>query len=240
MVMDQLNLLLIFAIILFLILICRPFLCFRTIAEWEDSVKKGYVSAKIRWMARFYPDKVRFFSWWLQIRRLKQQNISGSVAELGVYKGDSARILHQMDPARKFHLFDTFSGFTGKDLLTETGEAATYKPSNFADTYINKVLDRIGGNENIIPHPGYFPDTAAGLDAERFALVNMDADLYNPTKAGLEFFYPRLVRGGVIFIHDYNSKWPGIQKAIDEFATKIPEIPLLIPDKDGTVIIVKS
>jgi O-methyltransferase len=207
--------------------------------DWKNEVKKGKVSGMLRRIAFSYPDKVRFYSWWLQVERLKRDHIQGSFAELGVYRGDSARIIHQMDPSRKFHLFDTFSGFTGKDLVMETGEAATYPVSSFADTYVKKVIERIAGNENIIPHPGYFPDTAKELENERFALVNMDADLYNPTKAGLEFFYPHLAPGGVIFIHDYNHKWDGILKAVNEFTIMISEMPVLIPDKEGTVLIVK-
>jgi len=69
--------------------------------------------------------------------------------------------------------------------------------------------------------------------------VNIDADLYVPTKAGLEFFYPRLNKGGAIFIHDYNDKWPGVMKAVEEFLHMIPETPFIIPDRDGTVVIVK-
>jgi len=68
----------------------------------------------------------------------------------------------------------------------------------------------------------------------------MDADLYNPTKAGLEYFYPRLSPGGVIFIHDYNDKWQGLIKAVDEFAATIPEKLILVPDLDSTVMIVKN
>jgi O-methyltransferase len=53
-----------------------------------------------------------------------------------------------------------------------------------------------------------------GLNDVLYALVNLDADLYNPTKAGLEYFYPHLSPGGVIFIHDYNHKWEGLMKLL--------------------------
>ena len=36
-----------------------------------------------------------------------------------------------------------------------------------------------------------------------FALVHLDCDLYAPMRAGLEFFYPKLVPGGFMIIHDY-------------------------------------
>ena len=146
-----------------------------------------------------------------------------------------------MAPDRNLHLFDTFEGFTNADLQTEKGEAATYTSKNFADTSVNKVLKKIGGNPaKLHVHAGYFPASAAGLGDIRYALVNMDADLYNPTRAGLEYFYPRLAPGGIIFIHDYNHKWEGLVNAVDEFAGNIPESPVILPDFDSTVMIVKN
>ncbi len=144
-----------------------------------------------------------------------------------------------MDNDRKFHLFDTFEGFTQTDLIGETGKAATYTTKNFADTSFEKVKKRLNSDKFEF-HQGYFPDTTTGLEKESFALVNMDADLYNPTKAGLEFFYPRLSLGGVIIIHDYNPDWPGIMQAVDEFAKTInlPIVPM--PDQDSSVMIFKS
>jgi O-methyltransferase len=208
--------------------------------EWEHACKSGLVSRKLINLERNYPDKVRFFSWWFQIERLKRDGIPGGFAEVGVYKGESASVLHHMDPLRKLHLFDTFTGFPPRDLAQETGEAAGYTPDRFADTHVTEVIRKISGNENILLHPGYFPETAEQVRNEIFALVNLDADLYRPTRAALDFFYPRLSPGGIIFIHDYNYKWEGIKKAVDEFAQKIPEALILVPDIDGTCMIMRN
>lgn len=209
-------------------------------ASWADARRKKKIEPSVRRMERRYRDKARFFTWWLQVERLKRERISGDFAELGVYKGKSARILHHMDSTRVFHLFDTFEGFSREDLEHETGEASTYTPLHFADTDTGRVIQYIKGNQNILIHAGHFPGSAAKLNDCRFALVNLDVDLYNPTRAGLEFFYPRLVPGGVILIHDYNYRWPGIMKAVDEFSEKIPEGIIFIPDIDGTALIVKN
>ncbi len=208
---------------------------------WEHARKQGKLSRELLKASRNYPDKVRLYNFWLQIQRIEQESIPGDFAELGVYKGESARIIHRMAPGRTLHLFDTFEGFTGSDLQPETGEASTYTTKNFADTSLNKVLKNMGGDpEKIKIHAGYFPQSTAGFENSTFAMVSMDADLYNPTKAGLEFFYPRLSPGGVIFIHDYNNKWEGLMKAVDEFASNLPETLVLSPDLDSTVMIVKN
>jgi O-methyltransferase len=208
--------------------------------EWDHACKSGRIGRELKKIARNYPDKVRFFNFWYQVERLGREDVPGCFAELGVYKGESARVLHHMDPGRKFHLFDTFTGFPPSDLAHETGEAATYTPDRFSDTGITAVIHTISGNGNILLHPGYFPDTATQTNDEIFALVNLDADLYQPTRAALEFFYPRLSPGGVIFIHDYNYKWEGIKRAVDDFVKTIPESLSLVPDLDGTAMIVKN
>lgn len=208
---------------------------------WENARKQGLISRDLLKAARNYPDKVRLYNFWLQIDRIEKDKINGDFAELGVYKGESAKLIQLMAPERTFHLFDTFKGFTGVDLKPETGVASTYSTESFEDTSINKVLKKINGKPDKIKiHAGYFPQSTNGLDELTFAFVSLDADLYNPTKAGLEYFYPRLSPGGIIFIHDYNHKWEGLMKAVDEFVQGIPEQLILLPDFDSTVMIVRN
>ena len=208
--------------------------------QWLHMLKEKKISETLVTLEKHYNDKVRFYNFWFQIERLKKENVKGEFAELGVYKGETAKILHMMDNSRKLHLFDTFEGFKKDDLKNETGEAATYSTKNFADTNENKVLNYINGNKNIVIHKGHFPETTKDLENEKFALVNIDADLYNPIKDGCNYFYPRLSPGGVIIIHDYNHKWDGAVKAVNEFAKLIPENIIEVPDIHGTVMIIKN
>lgn len=225
--------------------------------EWEYARKRGLIPEELIRLEKNYPDKVRFFNWWFQVERLKRSGVQGDFAELGVYKGESAKIIHLMDPSRIFHLYDTFEGFKEDDLKEETGEAAAYTTRNFADTSLEAVKRYLGNEAQYVYHAGRFPDSVAFKNESltgspstndqrlttkdsQLSLVNIDADLYLPTKAGLEYFYPLLAPGGVIIIHDYNYKWPGIKKAVDEFAKKIPEPLVMVPDRDGSVMIVKT
>lgn len=209
-------------------------------AGWQEAVKSGFVSKELKHLERNYPDKVRFFIWWFQVERLRRMHVSGDFAELGVYKGESARILYHMDSSRKIHLFDTFEGFPEQDLVGEEGVAATYTKENFADTGIEKVARFLDAGDRVVFYKGYFPETTSTLNDERFALVNIDADLYLPTFSALEFFYPRLSPGGVMLIHDYNTKWMGVMRAVDTFAKTIPEEPALLPDMEGTIMIIRN
>ena len=207
---------------------------------WLKAVRSGKVSPSLLKAEKRYADKIRFYNLWLQIERIKYDGVEGSFAELGVYKGDTANILHLCDPDRRLHLFDTFEGFPSTDLKEETGKAAGYTVQHFADTSVKKIKALIGDHPNIIIHKGYFPKTASDCTEEKFALVNLDADLHRPTRAGLEFFYPRLSEGGVILIHDYNDDWPELVRAVDAFCSGISEFLIPLPDADSTVMIIKG
>ena len=75
--------------------------------------------------------------------------------------------------------------------------------------------------EQCIVKKGWFPETAKGLENERFCFVSLDTDLYDPILAGLEFFYPRMVNGGVILIDDYFDKLTiGVAKAVESFCAQ--------------------
>ena len=95
-------------------------------------------------------------------------------------------------------------------------------------------------NTSFVFHKGYFPESTKSLQPQKYSLVSMDVDLYNPTKAGLEYFYPLLQKGGVLLIHDHKPDWPGIMKAVEEFSHTISEPFIQLIDKDSTVMLVKS
>ena len=50
---------------------------------------------------------------------------------------------------------------------------------------------------------------------KKFCFVHLDVDLYKSTIDSLRFFFPKMISGGIILMHDYHSD--GIQKAFREF-----------------------
>ena len=152
------------------------------------------------------------------MRLICEDLVDGAVAELGVYKGDFAYEISRALPGREMHLFDSFEGFDGM----------------FTDTSAEAVQRRL---PDAIIHKGYFPSTFVNGS---YAFISLDADLYEPTKSGLELFYPCLNKGGVIMVHDYNStQFPGVKSAVDEFCSEngISFVPL--SDIHGTIVIRK-
>ena len=178
-------------------------------------------------------DPVRYGALALALETVRN-DIPGSLAEVGVYKGDLSHFIHRALPERKLYLFDTFEGFPEGDLEVGSDE-------RFRDTSLPYVKERVGAGENVIFRPGFFPETAVGLEDERFAFVMLDLDLFAPTIAGLEFFYPRLEPGGFLVLHDYNNPESNyaVSRAADEFFADKPEYLIALPDRWGSVLVRK-
>jgi len=165
--------------------------------------------------------------------RLGEERIEGAMAECGVWQGRLSAFLHSTAPSRRLYVFDTFSGFPEQNL-----EA---KDNRFTNTSVELVKKNIGDLTNVELRPGYFPQTAVGLEQERFAFVMLDMDLYQSTIDGLEFFYPRMVSGGYVFLHDFNNPdEPGVKRAVTRFFLGKPERIIELPDYGGCVAVRKQ
>ncbi|MFX0071599.1 MAG: TylF/MycF/NovP-related O-methyltransferase [Candidatus Hermodarchaeota archaeon] len=195
---------------------------------YTDKIHRLIISS--RW------DPIRFSTIALAVNTIQKEQIKGSFAELGVYKGETSQIIHLLAPERKLYLFDTFEGFPS-EYLEIKDDSNRYK-----DTSIDLIKKTIGNMKNIIIKKGIFPETAYGLENEIFSFVHLDMDLYISTKEGLEFFYPRISKGGYLVIHDYNNPNEsnmGVLKAVNEYFSDKPEKIIEIPDIYGTAIIRK-
>lgn len=184
-------------------------------------------------------DLTRYFFLNLCFDTLLSEGLKGNVAELGVYRGNSASLLSRY--ARKTgqtcYLFDTFDSFDARDL---EGADADVAQAVFSDTSLDQVKALVG-EENTVFVQGYFPESLSGKNIESpFVFVHIDCDLEKPFKAALDFFYPRMVKGGYIVMHDYSSLcWPGATIAVDAFFADKPEYIVPVPDKSGTVVVRK-
>ncbi|MDO4328763.1 MAG: TylF/MycF/NovP-related O-methyltransferase [Lachnospiraceae bacterium] len=173
--------------------------------------------------------------------RILQGNVPGDIAELGVYQGDLAWKLNAWFPGRRLYLFDTFEGFDVRDISIEQDlSCSKAQEGDFSDTSEAFVLKRLPHPETAVIRKGYFPDTAKGLEENRYAFVSLDADLYAPILAGLTYFYPRLSPGGMILLHDYNNeRFRGARQAVEDFESKSGSLSLVpLCDLHGSAVIV--
>lgn len=173
-------------------------------------------------------------------KEIIERSIDGAVAELGVYQGELAAEINRLFPDRKIYLFDTFEGFNERDIKIEKeNQFSKGEIGQFNNTSIDIVCNRLPYQEQAIFKKGYFPDTTSGLNL-KFALVSLDADLYQPIYEGLKFFYPNMNKGGYIIIHDYNNmQFAGVKMAVEQFCTEKHIFVVPLCDLHGTAVIIK-
>lgn len=82
----------------------------------------------------------------LLLRSLVVRSVPGDLAEVGVYRGWTAKLIHHYLPDRTLHLFDTFAGFDPKDVTAERKTTGLQvSAAQFADTSEPAVRTLIGG-----------------------------------------------------------------------------------------------
>ena len=176
---------------------------------------------------------------WVRLKTLETicrelHAVPGAMAELGAFRGEFAAAMNALQPARTLYLFDTFAGFDPAEAAPE-GLAAAHENAS-----AEAVLRRLPYAEKAVIRAGRFPETAAGLEGETFALVSLDADLEQSTLEGLRWFAPRMAPGGYLLLHDWNHPGlPGVRRALERYEAergqRLPCVPVC--DITGTLII---
>jgi O-methyltransferase len=164
--------------------------------------------------------------------------LTGDFAECGVFKGGTAlllaRVLKNTDNKR-LYLFDSFQGLPKpneeKDPWFSEGE--------FTFGSIEAVEDLLSDFRTIIDiRCGWLPETFRGLENNRYAFVHLDLDLYQSNLDCCNYFYPRLLAGGVLLFDEYGfAAARGEKDAVDEFFADKSESPITLPT--GQAIILK-
>ena len=216
-----------------------------------DGERAGQMEAQIRELGFdgpiLRPDALKTFdaraaTMRLLAEQIREENIPGDVAELGVFRGDFAALINAAFPDRTIHLFDTFEGFPAKDVEIEQAQGLSRaREGDFADTAMETVEKRLLHPEQAVFHKGYFPDSFDDCRETTFAFVSVDADLYAPTAAALPRFFDRLSPGGVLLVHDVNStQFSGAGKAVREFCAERGLLPMPVCDLHGSVVLRKE
>ena len=84
---------------------------------------------------------------------------------------------------------------------------------------VRESFTRLGCERGVRFLPGYFDRTLPPLRDERWAIVRLDADTYEPTRLALRSLYPGLAEGGYLILDDYGS-FAGCRRAVEEFRTE--------------------
>jgi O-methyltransferase len=178
--------------------------------EWRKTLRADDARSLLTPQARY-----NLFS----LALVATRRCEGDLAECGVYKGGTARILAELEPNRPLHLFDTFDGMPETDPKRDLHKARRlrgYERSIGAGVSL--------GSANVKIEVGLIPDSLRSVGDRAFSFVHIDLDIYNAIKSASEFFYPRMVSGGILLFDDYGfPSCPGARAAVDEFFADKPE-----------------
>lgn len=121
----------------------------------EGPSRKRYATRAQRRLRSIFRrfDLSRLFLLIANVEQIERDGVEGAVAELGVWKGSSAAILHALLPKRELYLLDTFQGFDDRDVDERQAE----HEGTFADTSVDTVRSLIGDSRGSISCTDAFP-----------------------------------------------------------------------------------
>jgi O-methyltransferase len=151
--------------------------------------------------------------------------LDGDFVECGVNTGIfSAAICSYINfgqfPEKRFYLLDTFAGLPLDQLSPEEvahgiGDAAGQE---YFDTY-DLVRETFAEYPNVVLVKGRVPDTLPLVPSSRIAYLCLDMNAAKPERAAMEFFWDKIVPGGMIVLDDYGFQPHSEQQvSLDEFA----------------------
>lgn len=197
---------------------------------YNSAVKKGLaINDKIHWRAHI-------ICWAAQ----KAKDLDGDFIECGVAKGFLSRIamdyIDFKNIHKKFYLLDTFEGLNEKYLTQKEKDKIQKKYWDYGTSY-EKVKETFSDFHNVEIIKGAVPETLIKVQSQKISYLSIDMNCTIPEIASLEYFWNKLVSGGVIILDDYGHAGHEEQKyALDDFA-KRKKIPILcLPTGQGLII----
>lgn len=168
---------------------------------------------------------------------LSVSTLDGAVAECGCYVGVSAWFLASVVDGAEFYLFDSFEGLSAPSEQDRSPDGLPQWQRGDLSASESELRRNLAEFSNVHVLKGWIPDRFGEVASCDFKLVHIDVDLYQPTFDSLEFFYPRLVSGGMIVMDDYGfANCPGAFDAANRFMKDKPERIIHLPTGQGVVI----
>ena len=204
----------------------------------DDKYLRSYKVAELQLKKNtFYPLNWRAHTLMWAGNHAMQLN-EGSFVECGVSRAFmSSGVINYIDLKnhgdRSFYLFDTFSGLVEQQLIAE--DAAAHK-NHYEDTY-DFVVKTFSDFDNVHVIKGVVPESLSYVNIDKVCYLHIDMNCVLPEKAALEYFWPKLVKSGVVILDDYGFKGHEAQaRAADDFAKENNITVLCLPTGQGMMI----
>jgi O-methyltransferase len=204
----------------------------------DEAFNASYAELRREW----FPDAEVDLRWRLclltQIAR-HCFGVDGDFAEFGVYRAGCAFMIFrsgEFPESKRFFLFDTFAGVPEEGLSPSEVDAGL--AGAHADTSVEYVRGRLAPwAQRLVLVPGDVHATLPETQIDSLAFVHMDLNAAEPTKAALEYSYPRLSKGAMILFDDYG--WAGLEvqrEVIEAFIGALPDTLIALPTGQALLV----
>jgi Macrocin-O-methyltransferase (TylF) len=163
----------------------------------------------------------------------------GDFVECGVNRGGLSRTVSDyvdfstLD--KQFWLLDTYEGLPGH-LISEDERRRGILPGGY-DTCYDQVIETFRSVRGVQIIKGVVPDTLVQVKVEKICYLSIDMNNAAPEIAAAEYFWSRLVSGGIIVLDDYGwAKQINQKIAFDQFADIRGVRPLSLPTGQALII----
>lgn len=172
-------------------------------------------------------------------------DLPGCIVEVGVGRGVSLMTWSKLleifctnDRTRKVYGFDSFEGLQlgeedGRSVEVARKVNGGWKsPQAEAEELVDlcNLDNMIPTSERVRLIVGDVAKTAQEFLNEqpglRIALLHIDCDTYAPTRAAMEYFFPLVLKGGIVVMDEYGMiPWKGETAAVDDYFTYHDDLP---------------
>lgn len=167
----------------------------------------------------------------------------GCFVECGTAAGAQIIAMRYGAPDKLIHAFDSFEGipnpsnkddqmpgikyFTEEERLLQPnpGEQellTTGMTAVSVEDFKKHMIDSGAGIENLEIHKGWFEETMPNNTVGEIAILRLDGDLYNSTFVCLKHLFPKLAKGGVCIIDDWEL--PGSRQAVYDYFNSVKDV----------------
>jgi hypothetical protein len=193
---------------------------------WRLAQKRSLIGERdVRWRAHVF----------LALADMASR-LEGDMVECGTFRGiymhTAAEYLPLSKLKKSVYLFDTWTGLSSEHLFEWEKERArrTY------DDCFDEVKRAFAHVPNIRMVRGPVPDTLSQVDVGKVCFLHLDMNCTLPEQAALEFFWDKLVPGGVVLSDDYGDVgYEEQRKMYDDFAAAHGLTLMALPTGQGVL-----
>ena len=161
----------------------------------------------------------------------------GDFCEFGCYRGDTSLLLEKLleqdaktalgNNQKSLWIYDSFEGLPEKTREDLSVAGDSFRAGELLVTK-KEVIMRFKKAGLKVPRirKGFFDQLDNSSEShdlpDKISFAFLDGDLYQSIRTSLHLVTPRMSKGGIIIVHDYNNpELPGVARAVDEWLQKI-------------------